>query len=76
MYVHVPAAWMSLGIYIFIAICSFSALVWRTRISYLLSVAAAPIGAAFALITLVTGSIWGNQFGVYGGFGMLVSLLC
>lgn len=60
MYVHVPAAWMSLGIYTFIAICSFSALVWRTRISYLLSVAAAPIGAAFALITLVTGSIWGK----------------
>lgn len=60
MYVHVPAAWMSLGIYTFIAICSFSCLVWRTRISYVLAVAAAPIGAGFALITLVTGSIWGK----------------
>ncbi len=58
MYVHVPAAWMSLGIYTFIAICSFSALVWKTRIPYLLSVVAAPIGATFTLITLVTGSIW------------------
>jgi len=60
MYVHVPAAWMSLGIYTFIAICSLSCLVWRTRISYVLAVAAAPIGAGFALITLVTGSIWGK----------------
>lgn len=60
MYVHVPSAWMSLGIYSFMAICSFSSLVWKTRISYLLSVAAAPIGATFALITLVTGSIWGK----------------
>lgn len=60
MYVHVPSAWMSLGIYSFMAVCSFSSLVWKTRISYLLSVASAPIGAAFALITLVTGSIWGK----------------
>ena len=60
MYVHVPSAWMSLGIYSFMAVCSFSSLVWKTRISYLLSIAAAPIGAAFALITLVTGSLWGK----------------
>jgi len=60
MYVHVPAAWMSLAVYSFMAACSFSALVWRTRMSYILAVAAAPIGALFALITLVTGSIWGK----------------
>jgi len=60
MYVHVPSAWMSLGIYSFMAICSFSSLVWKTRLSYILSIAAAPIGATFALITLVTGSIWGK----------------
>jgi heme exporter protein C len=60
MYVHVPAAWMSLGIYSFMAVCSFSALVWKTRLSYFLAVAAAPIGASFALITLVTGSLWGK----------------
>ena len=60
MYVHVPSAWMSLGIYSFMAICSFSSLVWKTRISYLLSMAAAPIGATFALITLITGSLWGK----------------
>lgn len=60
MYVHVPSAWMSLGIYSFMTVCSFSSLVWKTRISYLMSVASAPIGAAFALITLVTGSLWGK----------------
>jgi len=60
MYVHVPSAWMSLGIYSFIAVCSFSALVWKTRLSYFLAVASAPIGASFALITLVTGSLWGK----------------
>lgn len=60
MYIHVPSAWMSLGIYSFIAICSFSCLVWKTRMSYILAVSAAPIGAGFTLITLVTGSIWGK----------------
>lgn len=60
MYIHVPSAWMSLGIYSFMAICSFSSLVWKTRLSYILSAAAAPIGATFALITLVTGSLWGK----------------
>lgn len=60
MYVHVPSAWMSLGIYSFIAACSLSALVWKTRLSYILALAAAPVGATFALITLVTGSLWGK----------------
>jgi heme exporter protein C len=60
MYVHVPAAWMSLGIYMFIGCCSFSSIVWRTKLSYLLAISAAPIGATFALITLVTGSLWGH----------------
>lgn len=60
MYVHVPAAWMSLGIYIFIALCSLSSIVWKTRLSFFLSISAAPIGATFALITLVTGSLWGK----------------
>ena len=60
MYVHVPAAWMSLGVYCFIAFCSLSSIVWKTKMSYILAVAAAPIGAMFALITLVTGSLWGK----------------
>ena len=60
MYIHVPAAWMSLAIYTFIAVCSFINLIWNTKLSYLLAIAAAVPGAAFALITLVTGSLWGK----------------
>lgn len=60
MYVHVPSAWMSLGIYSFISMCSFSTLVWKTRLAYIMAVAAAPTGTTFALITLVTGSLWGK----------------
>lgn len=60
MYIHVPAAWMSLGVYSFITICSFLSLVYQNRMSYLLSLAMAPIGATFAFITLITGSIWGK----------------
>lgn len=59
MYVHVPSAWMALGIYSFIAICSLSNLVWRTKLSYIFAVSSAPVGAIFSLITLVTGSLWG-----------------
>jgi heme exporter protein C len=59
MYVHVPSAWMALGIYSFIAICSLSNLIWKTKLSYIFSLASAPVGAIFALITLITGSIWG-----------------
>ncbi|MDF2965944.1 MAG: Heme exporter protein [Rickettsiaceae bacterium] len=61
MYVHVPSAWMSLFIYSFIAICSLSNIIWRTPFSYVLAIAAAPLGAGFTLTTLVTGSIWGEQ---------------
>ncbi|MGX6960211.1 MAG: heme ABC transporter permease [Rickettsia endosymbiont of Pentastiridius leporinus] len=60
MYVHVPASWMALGIYVFMAACSFSYLVWKTSMSYLLAVAASYIGATFTLISLVTGSLWGK----------------
>ncbi len=60
MYVHVPAAWMALGIYMFIGICSLLALVWKLRMAFLMAVSAAPIGACFAAITLITGSLWGK----------------
>lgn len=59
MYVHVPSAWMALGIYSFIAICSLSNLIWKTKLSYIFALSSAPVGAIFALITLITGSLWG-----------------
>lgn len=65
-YVHVPAAWMALFIYVFMAVCAAIALIWRIKLSELMAMASAPIGAAFALITLITGSLWGKpMWGTY-----------
>jgi ABC-type transport system involved in cytochrome c biogenesis permease subunit len=60
LYLHVPAAWMSLFIYGVMAIQAFIALVWRIKACEILAMACAPVGAAFTLITLATGSIWGR----------------
>lgn len=59
MYVHVPAAWWSLGIYAFMGAASFVGLVWRHSLADVAARAAAPIGAVFAGLCLVTGSLWG-----------------
>jgi len=60
MYLHVPAAWMSMMIYGLMAIMGFIALVWRIRILEVLVIASAPVGAAFTMMALMTGSLWGR----------------
>ncbi|KAB2899818.1 MAG: heme ABC transporter permease [Dokdonella sp.] len=59
-FVHVPAAWMSLFAYAFMAANAFIALVWHIKLSEILAMASAPIGAAFTFIALVTGALWGK----------------
>ncbi|MGE0740804.1 MAG: heme ABC transporter permease [Hyphomonadaceae bacterium] len=59
MYVHVPAAWWSLGIYTMMAVASLAGLVWRHALADVAARAAAPIGAVFAGLCLATGSLWG-----------------
>lgn len=59
MYVHVPAAWWSLCIYAFMGGASFIGLVWRHVLADIAARSAAPIGATFAAVCLVTGSLWG-----------------
>jgi len=59
-YVHVPAAIMSMGVYAAMAIAAFIALVWQLKMSQWYIVAAAPIGIAFTIIALVTGATWGK----------------
>ncbi len=59
-YVHVPAAWLSLFVYIYMVLAAFAALVWRLKIAEIGIRAAAPIGFCFTAIALVTGSIWGK----------------
>ena len=60
MYVHVPAAWMATFTYALIAVASIIALVWRHPLAEVAARAAAPAGAAFTAIALLTGSIWGK----------------
>jgi heme exporter protein C len=60
LYVHVPAAWMSMWIYGVMAFWGFIGLVWRTRASFLMAHALAPTGAVWALLSLLTGSLWGK----------------
>jgi heme exporter protein C len=60
LFVHVPSAWMSLFIYGVMALNAFIALVWRIKLSETLAMCCAPIGAAFTLVTLATGSLWGK----------------
>jgi heme exporter protein C len=60
MFVHVPAAWMSLFGYSFIFIASVTALIFRHPLGHVAARAAAPIGAVFTLLALITGSLWGQ----------------
>lgn len=66
MYLHVPAAWLGLGAYGLMALCSASFLVWRHPLAGLAAQQAAPIGALFTLLCLITGSLWGKpMWGAY-----------
>ena len=60
LYIHVPSAWMSLMVFAVMAFYAAIGLVWRIKVCEILAMACAPIGAAFTLITLLTGSIWGK----------------
>ena len=60
MFVHVPAAWMAMFCYSFLAVASAIALIWRHPLADLAAKASAPIGASFTFLALVTGSIWGK----------------
>jgi heme exporter protein C len=59
-YLHVPASWVAMFFYGLMAFWSFIGLVWRTRMSFLLSHALAPTGAIFAALSLITGALWGQ----------------
>jgi heme exporter protein C len=60
MFVHVPAAWLGMMGYLIIAASSFGLLVFRHPLADVSAKAAAPIGATFTLLALVTGSLWGK----------------
>ncbi len=60
MYVHVPSAWLSMMCYTVMAISALGTLVWRHPLADVSARAAAPIGACFTFLALVTGSLWGK----------------
>ncbi|KQZ13622.1 heme transporter HemC [Mesorhizobium sp. Root554] len=60
MYIHVPFAWLSMMCYTLMAISALGTLVWRHPLADVALKAAAPIGAVFTALALVTGSIWGK----------------
>ena len=77
MYIHVPAAWIALSSYLLLGICAFFFLIWRHPLAEIAARSIAPIGAGFAVITLVTGSLWGKPiWGVWWVWdGRLTSML-
>ncbi len=60
MFIHVPAAWMSMFIYVTMAGAGAVGLAWNIRLAEVAASASAPIGATFTFLALVTGSLWGK----------------
>jgi heme exporter protein C len=66
MFIHVPAAWLGIFAWVLMSIAALGTLVWRHPLADVAAKAAAPIGAAFTLMCLVTGSLWGRpMWGAY-----------
>jgi len=59
-YVHAPSAWMSLMVYVLMALSAAIGLIWRIKISHAVAASCAPIGASFTFAALATGALWGQ----------------
>ncbi len=65
-YVHVPAAALSLSLYVGMAIAGVIAVIWRMKLAEIALVAIAPVGASMTVVALVTGMLWGKpMWGTY-----------
>ena len=60
MFIHVPAAWMSLFIYMVMAVAGAIGLIWKIKLTDVIAEACAPLGASFTFLALATGSLWGK----------------
>jgi len=66
LFIHVPADLMAMGAYVIIAVCSLMSVIWRHPLSDTAARAAAPLGAVFTFLGLVTGALWGKpMWGTY-----------
>jgi heme exporter protein C len=59
-YVHVPAAWLSMFTYTLMAVAAGIGLIWRIKLAFCVAAATAPIGAVFTALALFTGAVWGQ----------------
>lgn len=59
-YIHVPSAWMSLFIYVVMAMAGAVGIIWRIKLAEVVMISSAPVGASFTFLALVTGSLWGK----------------
>lgn len=65
-FIHVPAAWMSMFIYVVMSVYAFIGLVWNIKMSEMMATALAPTGAMFTFLALWTGALWGRpSWGAY-----------
>ena len=65
-FIHVPAAWMSMLIYFVMAMWATAGMIWNTRLSSMMATALAPTGAMFTFLALWTGALWGKpMWGTY-----------
>jgi heme exporter protein C len=60
MFIHVPAAWMSMFVYVVMAGAGIIGLVWRIKLAEVIAISSAAIGASFTFLALITGSLWGK----------------
>ena len=66
LYVHAPAAWLSVMIYSAMAVYAAVGLIWRINVAHALAASCATIGASFTAVALITGSLWGRpMWGTY-----------
>ncbi len=59
-FIHVPSAWMSLFIYVVMAVSAAIGPIWRIKLAEVIAISSAPIGASFTFLALATGSLWGK----------------
>ena len=65
-YVHVPSAYLSMMIYVTMAVASAIGLVWRIKLAHAVAASCAPIGASFTFAALISGAVWGKpMWGTY-----------
>ncbi len=65
-YVHVPSAYLSMMVYVVMAVTAAIGIIWQMKMAYVVSLSCSAIGAAFTLLALLTGAVWGKPtWGTY-----------